>query len=65
MSSFAQIYDIRTRKLLQHYVAHSGPVHDLSFHPSGRYLHSFVLYFSINCPKVKFVACLCDHLLSS
>ena len=30
-----QIWDIRSHRLLQHYVAHGGPVQRLAFHPSG------------------------------
>ena len=34
----AQLWDLRTNQLLQHYRAHSGPVTHLSFHPSGNFL---------------------------
>ena len=30
-----KVWDTRTDKLVQFYAAHSGPVRDMSFHPSG------------------------------
>lgn len=33
-----KIYETRMRKVLQLYEIHEGPVHCLSFHPSGNYL---------------------------
>ena len=35
-----EIWDIRVNKLLQHYQSHTGPVNDLTFHPSGNFLLS-------------------------
>lgn len=33
-----KIYETRMRKVLQLYEIHNGPVHSLTFHPSGNYL---------------------------
>ena len=35
-----QMWDIRSNQLLQHYAAHSGPVTNVAFHPSGDFLLS-------------------------
>lgn len=32
-----KIWDIRSKKILQHYNAHSDTVNEISFHPSGFY----------------------------
>jgi len=35
-----KIWDIRSKRLIQHYDAHAAPVSSISFHPSGNYLLS-------------------------
>lgn len=35
-----KLWDIRSKRLIQHYDAHSAPVSSISFHPSGNYLLS-------------------------
>lgn len=33
-----KLWDLRSRKLVQHYDAHAGPVEDMDFHPGGDHL---------------------------
>lgn len=40
MHMHMQIWDTRTGQLLQHYSAHTAPVTNISFHPSGNFLLS-------------------------
>ena len=35
-----QVWDVRSNQLVQHYSAHSGPVTNVTFHPSGDFLLS-------------------------
>lgn len=35
-----QIWDIRSKTLIQHYPAHKGAVSSIAFHPSGHFLLS-------------------------
>ena len=35
-----QVWDVRSNQLVQHYSAHSGPVTNVAFHPSGDFLLS-------------------------
>lgn len=35
-----KMWDVRTHQLLQHYKAHTGPVTNIAFHPSGNFLIS-------------------------
>lgn len=35
-----KVWDVRTHQLLQHYKAHTGPVTNIAFHPSGNFLIS-------------------------
>ena len=37
---YVQVWDVRSNQLVQHYSAHSGPVTNVSFHPSGDFLLS-------------------------
>ena len=35
-----KIFDVRSKRLMQHYDAHAANINSLSFHPSGHYLVS-------------------------
>ena len=35
-----KIFDVRSKKLIQHYDAHTDSVNEIAFHPSGFYLIS-------------------------
>ena len=48
--AWMQVWDVRSNQLVQHYSAHSGPVTNVAFHPSGDFLLSSSLDTTLKVP---------------
>lgn len=55
-----QVWDVRSNQLVQHYSAHSGPVTNVAFHPSGDFLLSSSLDTTLKVPSPLLPPLLCS-----
>ena len=59
-----QVWDVRSNQLVQHYSAHSGPVTNVAFHPSGDFLLSSSLDTTLKVsPQFDATCASCAHQL--